>query len=297
MTFGRRCAGATLVALAVAVGVAGFARPANAVTAYRYWTYYVAAPDSPTWVYSQRGPASEHPQDGEVQGWRFAIQADRGGGRTPRDSPDFATLCGTQQSEPGKVRVGVVLDFGVADDAPAGERPPAGVVTGCVQIAQGGNGVDVLDAAVGAANVRIGQGLICGIDGYPKTECAVVVAAPAPTQPQPPTPSQTATAAAEAPKPPAATAESSAAAAAATAPATPPPATRASGATTSGPAPAASSTSPSVSSAAGSSAPTTTLSALKKPSHNGFPTGAVIGAGLVVGLGIAAAVRAVVTRR
>ncbi len=292
MILGRRFAGAVVAALAiVVVGAAGFASTANAATAYRYWTYYVAAPGTAAWTYSQRGPAAEHPQDGEVQGWRFAIQADRSGGLIPRLSPDFAKLCGAQQPQSGKVRVGIVLDFGVADDAPAAERPPASVVTGCVQVADGANGVDVLDAAVGAGNVRIGQGLICGINGYPRSECADVVAAPKPAAHK-----------SASPKAPVATEKPTVAPTTAT-PATPSGTPTA--ITSTSPTPTAapqtavvpSSSSSSLSPTASASASVSSLDDLKKPRHNGFPVGAVVGGVLVVGLGIAAAVRAVVTRR
>ncbi len=87
----------------------------------------------------------------------------------------------------------MVVDFGLATDAPAHETPPAGVVPGCVYVHDGDTGADVLAAA---AAVRIGTGsdagLVCGIDGYPKTECAVAVATHAPPRltpsAHPPTP-------------------------------------------------------------------------------------------------------------
>lgn len=152
---------------------------ASAATAYRYWGYYVA--HGTTWQYSQRGPASEYPADGEVQGWRFAVQADATNGLLPRAAPDFARLCASTPAKAGELRVGLVVDFGLATDAPARERPPAAVVPGCVYVHDGETGADVLAAA---AAVRIGTGsdagLVCGIDGYPKTECAVAVATHAP---------------------------------------------------------------------------------------------------------------------
>jgi hypothetical protein len=294
VTLRRRCAGAALLALALVAGVATLSQPASAATAYRYWSYYIAAASAPgSWVYSQRGPASEHPQDGEVQGWRFAVQADSASATAPRTPPDFDRLCASSPAAAGKLRVGIVLDFGVADDAPAGERPPASVVTGCVQVPAGANGVDVLDAAVGAANVRIGQGLICGIDGYPKTECAAVVTAPTPTATR--TPTSTKAPASTPTKTPAVT----------TQPATTDPAVTPTITTSTRPTvqPASSFVEPAPSPpptrtpTASDGASISTLGALKKPSHKGFPIGAIIGGVLIVGLGIAAAARAVVARR
>lgn len=166
---------------------------ASAASAYRYWAYYVASPHSTSWQYSQRGPASEYPVDGEVQGWRFAIQTDTANGLPPRATPDFAQLCKSTPPKAGELRVGVVIDFGVATDAPAHEKPPAGVVPGCVYVHDDQTGSNVLQAA---ATVRIGTGsdagLVCGIDGYPKTECTVAVTAdpPPPVATPSPTPSR-----------------------------------------------------------------------------------------------------------
>ena len=189
-----RAAALGLAALAgYAASVMAVPGQASAATAYRYWAYYVAhvTGTNSSWQYSQRGPATEYPLDGEVQGWRFAVQIDAANGLLPRAAPDFATLCASTPAKAGEIRVGVVIDFGTASDAPAHEKPPAGVVPGCVSVHDGATGADVLEAA-GAFRIGTGSdaGLVCGIDGYPKTECAVAVAA----NPAPPvaTPSPTA---------------------------------------------------------------------------------------------------------
>jgi hypothetical protein len=160
---------------AVVVTVPG---QASAAVAYRYWAYYVA--DGSSWQYSPRGPATEYPVEGDVQGWRFAVQGDAANGLLPRAAPDFATLCAATPAKAGDLRVGVVVDFGLASDAPAHQKPPAGVVRGCVSVHDGATGADVLEAA-GAVRIGTGSdaGLVCGIDGYPETECAVAVAATA----------------------------------------------------------------------------------------------------------------------
>ena len=76
--------------------------------------------------------------------------------------------------------VAVVLDYGTAADAPKGEKPPHGVVAACVEIPKNGNGFDVLREA--DVTVRQDGGLICGLNGYPRTECApAVTATPTPT--------------------------------------------------------------------------------------------------------------------
>ena len=160
----------------------GAIRPARADTAYRYWAFYVAQGGS--WQFSQRGPASEYPVDGEVQGWRFGIQAEAAHGLPPRAAADFATLCAATPAAANEIRVGIVLDFGTAADEPAHERPPASVVRGCVRVRAGDSGAAVLQAS---AQVRIGTGgdggLVCGLDGYPRSECAPAVTAPGPPSP------------------------------------------------------------------------------------------------------------------
>jgi len=295
-----------VLALAVAASIlcGVFSRTAQAATAYRYWAYYVA--NGVSWQYSQRGPAAEHPADGEVQGWRFAVQADSTGSLAPRTTPDFAKLCASTAAVAGQLRVGIVLDFGTAADAPAGEKPPAAVVTGCVHVPSGASGVAVLDAAVGTGQVRIGAGLICGIDGYPKSECAPAVNVSTPTLASPPNPAPS-----PAPNPasgavPARTARPSLTTPAASKTLT---ATAESGATkaappSSAPAPAAvpgvtePSTDPSaVDSSAVSGPPVATLDSVAtgKGSHH-LPVMAILGGVLVVVLGAAAIWRGAVRR-
>jgi hypothetical protein len=166
---------------------------AQASTSYRYWAYYLGA-SSGGWNYASRGPATDFPADGDVQGWRFAVQAESAD-LPPRAAPNFASLCSSTAPVAGRIRVGVVIDFGTATDAPAGDPPPAGPVVGCVVVPAGASGIAVLDAAVGSGGVRIGTGsdtgLVCGIAGYPRAECAVAVANP---KPPAPTPSASATA-------------------------------------------------------------------------------------------------------
>jgi hypothetical protein len=287
-----------VAALSCVAGVAMFtiATPAraSAATAYRYWAYYLG--QGSTWQYAQRGPASEHPVDGDVEGWRFAIQTDAAGGLTPRDVPDFATLCAATPAKAGEIRVGLVIDFGVASDAPAHESPPAGVVPGCVYVHAGDNGSAVLQAAT---TVRIGTGvdagLVCGIDSYPKTECAVAVAVipsstatpssrPTTTPTAARTPTSTATAStirptpSSAPPPPAAATAATVGSASSAQPAI-------------GGTPASGGTSGS--DVAAPSSPETSFAVLKT-SHSGSGSGvvaAVLGGVLVVVLGAAAIVR------
>lgn len=144
--------------------------------AYRYWSYWSANTDN-AWVYSTIGAGSARPKDGDVQGWRFAVSAGASSSTiTPRTRGDFAALCGNQQAPPDRKRVGLVVDFGTKADAPRGENPPASR-TFCVEAPLNASGAAVL---LQALSVRSKNGLVCGINGYPRTECAVVIQNPEP---------------------------------------------------------------------------------------------------------------------
>jgi hypothetical protein len=111
------------------------------------------------------------------------VTTEAGGKKTPRAQAAFGSLCpGMGPAASGEKRVAVVVDYGTTDDAPPGERPPgAGTVrVECVTVPADVKAVAVLNAA--GVSLRWGSnGLVCGIDGYPRTECAAVVADPTPT--------------------------------------------------------------------------------------------------------------------
>src|SRR4029077_2104248 len=101
---------------------------------------------------------------------------------TPRTDPAkaYTNACKGKTPGDGNKLVVVVLDYGTAEDAPKGEPPPHGVVADCVEIAKNGSGLDALGAA--SVSVRQKDGLVCGLNGYPKTECApAVTSSPSPT--------------------------------------------------------------------------------------------------------------------
>jgi uncharacterized membrane protein YgcG len=163
-----------VVVFAVAVSIVGGwgAAPAEA-TSYRFWTYWTGGSD---WTFSNQG-AARRPADGAVEGWRFAISEASSSTVTPRHSPTFASLCRNTAAEDGKKRVGLVVDFGTAEDAPSGESPPA-MLTRCAVVPEDANGYEVLLTAV---QLRTDAGLICGMNGYPATECGEPVADPTPS--------------------------------------------------------------------------------------------------------------------
>jgi hypothetical protein len=167
---------AAMSALLLPALVAVSASSADAAS-YRYWSFWTANA-SGSWTYSNVGAASTRPNDGDVQGWRFAVSGGASSSTiTPRTAGSFDALCAGQPPVADKKRVGLVVDFGTRADAPPGEAPPTSR-TFCVLAPVKASGAAVL---LQALSVRTKDGLVCGIDGYPRTECAVVVADPLPS--------------------------------------------------------------------------------------------------------------------
>lgn len=151
-----------------------FASPANAAMGYRYWGYFQAPAGANTWTAAMTGPSVEV-KDGDVEGWAFVFSNTDIPASNPMMDPDFNALCGETPEAAGKVRVGLVVDFGAANIAPEGETPRE-FFSDCVVVDEGAVGLDVLQSAL---EVRAGDsGLICGIAGYPSTECGAEIEAP-----------------------------------------------------------------------------------------------------------------------
>lgn len=141
--------------------------PAQAA-AYRYWGFFQL--EKGTWAYAQKGPDQTVPKDGAVDGWRFAV-ADESATRFPRAELTFDQLCGTTPPQSGKKRVGLVLDFGRPADAPDGATPPQPKAS-CAVVPTDATSAAVLATA---GDVRAEKGLVCGVDGYPASDCGGAV--------------------------------------------------------------------------------------------------------------------------
>ncbi|WP_395296382.1 SCO2322 family protein [Kitasatospora hibisci] len=154
-----------LLMLAAAPAQAAWAQAAGA--GYRYWSFWKWSDGA--WAYQRQGPAVYVPQDGGVDGWRFAVSPD--GGRDaarPGGPGDFAAICGSTPERSGRKRIAVVLDFGTAADA-AGETPP-GPRTACAVVPADATSAEVL--ATVAPPLRYDtNGLLCAIAGYPESGC------------------------------------------------------------------------------------------------------------------------------
>jgi hypothetical protein len=175
MTKPRRSAVVATLVVVAAVVAAGLLTPPADAASYRYWTYWLGG--SGGWDFSSRG-ADRIPADGSVDGWRFAISEAASSSERPSISSSFDAICSDTQPVDGKKRVGLVIDYGTASDAPPGEEPPHSTVARCLVLPVGANAYDALAAVT---SMRIDQGLICGISGYPRSGCGEPVADPKPT--------------------------------------------------------------------------------------------------------------------
>ena len=165
----------SLTLLISLLSIAIFTSPSQAAKGYRYWGYFQAPSGSTTWTAAMTGPSVEV-KDGDVEGWTFVFSNNDIPAVSPMMEPDFKALCGNTSETAGKIRVGLVVDFGAANIAPTGETPRE-FFSDCVVVPKGSVGLDVLKAAL---DVRAGDsGLICGIAGYPAQECGAEIEAPA----------------------------------------------------------------------------------------------------------------------
>ncbi|MEV0372003.1 SCO2322 family protein [Streptomyces sp. NPDC050636] len=172
--------GALLLVGTAAGTVTGLtAAPAQAQE-YRYWSFWDGKGDkgdgNGSWAYASEGPGTMRPADGAVEGFRFTVSADSAAAGKPRAAADFDAICHDTPAKDGTKRIGVVVDFGTAADAPDGETPPK-TRTECAQVPE--------DASAGDALAKVAQrlrydsnALLCGIAGYPKAGCADEVSGP-----------------------------------------------------------------------------------------------------------------------
>ncbi|WP_267883897.1 SCO2322 family protein, partial [Streptomyces sp. NRRL WC-3549] len=128
-----RRTGRTAVLLLLAGAVLTLLGAGSAQAAgYRYWSYWEG--DGTTWAYATQGPSLVRPDDGSVQGFRFAVSEDSQDAARPRRTPDFGAICAGTPAEDGRKRIALVIDPGTAADAPDGEAPPA-PRTACARVA------------------------------------------------------------------------------------------------------------------------------------------------------------------
>ncbi|MEU8786068.1 SCO2322 family protein [Streptomyces sp. NPDC048637] len=162
-----RIAGAVLLAGTVTGLAAGPAQGQE----YRYWSFWDSKGGS--WTYATQGPATLRPADGAVEGFRFTVGADSAAAGKPRTAAGFDAICRDTPAKDGRKRIGIVLDFGTAADAPGGERPPK-ARSECAQVSEDASAGEAL-AAVARPLRYDANALLCAIAGYPKAGCAEAV--------------------------------------------------------------------------------------------------------------------------
>ena len=162
----------TVPALLATLLLLASAGPAGAA-GYRYWSFWERAGGH--WTYATQGPSLARPDDGAVQGFRFAVSADSADASRPRGTADFDTICAGTPAKSGTKRVALVLDFGTGADAPSGETPP-GRRTACARVPSDATSADAL-AAVAKPLRYDTNALLCAIAGYPAKGCGEQVSA------------------------------------------------------------------------------------------------------------------------
>lgn len=161
---------ALLVVLGAVLAVLGTGTAQAA--GYRYWSFWEGSGSG--WAYATQGPSLVRPDDGAVQGFRFAVSADSQDAAKPRRSPDFAKICADTPAKGGSKRVALVIDPGTAADAPDGATPPA-LRTACAQVPEDASSAEALASV--AKPLRYGSdALLCAISGYPASGCGEQVA-------------------------------------------------------------------------------------------------------------------------
>ncbi len=163
-TIARRSGSILLVSVLAALFLSLLSGPAEAAS-FRYWGYYTWTDGA--WAFATKGPDQTAPADGAVEGWRFAVTTESGSPRVPRADGDFDAICASTEPAAGKKRIAVVIDGGLADDAPEGATPPE-PRGACASVDESASGAEVLAAV---ATVRVEKELVCGIDAYPAQGC------------------------------------------------------------------------------------------------------------------------------
>ncbi|MFJ7585866.1 SCO2322 family protein [Streptomyces sp. NPDC097617] len=163
------------VALALGIALALLAATPALAAGYRYWSFWDGA--GRQWSYATQGPSLARPADGAVQGFRFSVSKDAEGEvAQPRRAADFEAVCGATAPAEGRKRVALVIDFGVPEDAAAGDTPPEKAPrTACAQVAPDATTAEAL-ASVAKPLRYNSAALLCAISGYPKQGCGDQVA-------------------------------------------------------------------------------------------------------------------------
>ncbi len=137
---------------------------------YTYWAYFTWDASASNWQLAPVGANDKKidPEDGDVYGFRWALNVGTTSAREPRAGGDFAAICGSEPTTGSGVRIAYVIDYGTSTDAPSGQQPPE--PRGICLNAKGS--ATVQQALQAATPVRTsGGGFLCAIDNYPSSGC------------------------------------------------------------------------------------------------------------------------------
>ncbi|WP_114905779.1 SCO2322 family protein [Ornithinimicrobium murale] len=167
----------TTAALAAAsVALLAAALPAHAA-GYQFWGYYQLVDGE--WAFAVEGAGTTVPDDGTVQGLRFAVSSGDEI-RAPRDVLEFDEVCADVPAEDGSKRIALVIDPGRDVDAPEGQTPPAPGAQ-CVLAEPDATTLDLVRQVV--PDVRTDENtMVCGLAGFPESGCSEEIAEPSPEQ-------------------------------------------------------------------------------------------------------------------
>jgi hypothetical protein len=162
-----------VVACALALATALVAPLSAHAAGFQFWGYYQLIDGE--WGFATEGAGTTVPEDGTVDGYRFAVSAGDDM-RVPRDILEFDEICADTPAEDGMKRVGLVIDPGRDVDAPENATPPEPGAQ-CIVAEPDATSQEILVQAV--EDIRTDDsGLICGIAGYPEDGCGDPVAEP-----------------------------------------------------------------------------------------------------------------------
>jgi hypothetical protein len=168
----RRALRATTALLVTTLGAlllgVGLAAPAAAEEGYEYWNYFHEKNGS--WTFSQKGVAQYTPADGSVEGFRYGTSTASQGLEPRADLSEvhFDSVCEGVEAGNGEKRVALVIDFGT----PQGHGTPPEPRAECAVVAEDASTQQALDTV---GDLRVEDGLTCGIGGYPPQGCGVPV--------------------------------------------------------------------------------------------------------------------------
>ena len=164
----------TAAAVAILAMLTLPATPSNATTYYEYWSYWHKAPGASSWQYSSVGASGYYLKQGtQVEGWRFALGTASPSDPKPRPTNvSYDQYCADKDTDKA-YRVLLVVDYGTKSSAPSGP------VYSCYGFDDSVTGYRVLTQQ---HSERDSGGLICAIDGYPRTGCGETASSPAPKQ-------------------------------------------------------------------------------------------------------------------